>query len=213
MPKVSETYLETRRQQVLDAAYTCFARNGFHETTMQDIAGEAGVSYGVVYHYFDSKEDVIEATWQTRSDARMSRYERAQQKDTAPEILAEFLTLSMRRLDRPEYDQEMRLRVQLFGEALLSPRIGEKVRETWDDVFILLEDIIRRGQERGEINPELDGRSVARLYIAIHDGIVLQKSVDPDVDIWKITEALWALHQDVFWQGQGKESDAVEDGK
>jgi AcrR family transcriptional regulator len=73
MPKVSETYLETRRQQVLDAAYSCFAQRGFHETTMQDIAQEAGVSYRVVYHYFDRKEDLIEEAWEASREARTVR--------------------------------------------------------------------------------------------------------------------------------------------
>ncbi len=213
MPKVSDTYLEARRQQVLDAAFTCFAQNGFHETTMQDIAREAGVSYGVVYHYFRSKEDIVEVTWKVSHETRATRYQIAQQKTTAPEVLAELLDLYMRRLEQPESGPEMRLRIQLFGEALLNPRIGENLRRTWDDVLVILEEIIGRGQERGEINPNLDTRALARFYIAIHDGFILQKTVDPEVDIRKLTEVLWALHQDALWQNPGKEADSHENTK
>ena len=213
MPKVSETYLEARRQQVLDAAYTCFAQDGFYETTMQDIAREAGVSYGVVYHYFRSKEDVIEATWQASQEAREVRYRKAQEKTTAPEILAEILNLYMKRLELPESNSEMRLRIQLFGEALLNPRIGENLRRVWDDVLEILGDIIRRGQERGEINPDVDSRALARVYMAVHDGLVLQKTVDPEVDIGELTEIFWAMHRGELWKNQGEEADSHGNAK
>jgi AcrR family transcriptional regulator len=199
MPKVSDTYLETRRQQVLDAAYSCFARNGFHETTMQDIAREAGVSYGVVYHYFDSKEDVIEEVWQASREAREIRLRKAYEKTTVPDVLAEFLGLSVSRLERPESIPEMRLRIQLFGEALLNPRIAENLRGVWDYVLELLEDLIRQGQGRGEINPVIDTKALARAYIAVHDGLVLQKAIDPEVDIGKIIDVFRAMHQGALW--------------
>ena len=60
MPKVLPEYLELRRQQILDAAATCFSRRGFHQTTMQDICREAELSPGAVYRYFPSKDAIIE---------------------------------------------------------------------------------------------------------------------------------------------------------
>lgn len=213
MPKVSDTYLETRRQQVLDAAYSCFAQRGFHETTMQDIAQEAGVSYGVVYHYFDSKEDLIEEAWQARREARDLRYQEAQQMDTAPEVMAAFLNLSLKRLELPEFGTEMRFRILLFAEALRNPRIAEKLREVWNDVMEEFEDVIRQGQERGEINPDVEPRALARVYLAIHDGLVLQKTIDPDVDIWKLTEIFWAMHRSQQWLDQGMGGDGNGDIK
>ena len=61
MPKVSDRYLEERRQQILGAAVACFARQGFHRTTMKDIYSECGLSPGAVYDYFKSKDDIIVA--------------------------------------------------------------------------------------------------------------------------------------------------------
>jgi AcrR family transcriptional regulator len=48
-----------RRRQILDAAIRVFARQGFHSCRVSDIADEAGVAYGLVYHYFDSKDQVL----------------------------------------------------------------------------------------------------------------------------------------------------------
>jgi AcrR family transcriptional regulator len=61
MPKVSPEYLEARKNEILDAAFACFRRRGFHQTTMQDIYRETGLSPGAVYHYFRSKEEIIAA--------------------------------------------------------------------------------------------------------------------------------------------------------
>src|ERR1044072_1008423 len=61
MPKVSDDYLAARRQQILDAAAACFARDGFHRTSMQDIVRESGISAGLVYRYFAGKDDMIAA--------------------------------------------------------------------------------------------------------------------------------------------------------
>ena len=58
MPKVSDAYLAARRRQILDAAAACFARDGFHRTSMQDIVRESGISAGLVYRYFAGKEAV-----------------------------------------------------------------------------------------------------------------------------------------------------------
>jgi AcrR family transcriptional regulator len=62
VPKLSDDYREARRRQVLDAAVVCFARTGFHRTSMQDIVAESGLSPGAIYRYFTGKEEIVDAT-------------------------------------------------------------------------------------------------------------------------------------------------------
>ncbi len=206
MPKVSEVYMEARRQQILDVALACFARNGFHETTIEDICQEAQLSHGAVYRYFPSKEDIIEASsWRDR-EVRASRFAGAQQKGSAYHVLEEILCVYIRRLTHPEVESVMRLRVQLFGEALRNARIEATVCSTWDDVLQRFREIIQRAQEAGEVNPELDPHAVARVLLAIHDGLLLQKTIDKDVDVEKCEEALMALYSCNLWREQSKEA-------
>ncbi|MEZ0112017.1 AcrR family transcriptional regulator [Catenulispora sp. EB89] len=61
MPKVSEEHAAARREQILSAAQRCFARKGFHATSMNDVFAEAGLSAGAVYSYFRSKDEIIVA--------------------------------------------------------------------------------------------------------------------------------------------------------
>lgn len=61
MARVSQAHLDARRRQILDGASICFARNGFHATSMQDVLKEADLSAGAVYRYFSGKEELIAA--------------------------------------------------------------------------------------------------------------------------------------------------------
>lgn len=61
MPKVSAEHAAARREQILSAAQRCFARKGFHTTSMNDVFAEAGLSAGAVYSYFKSKDEIIAA--------------------------------------------------------------------------------------------------------------------------------------------------------
>ncbi len=61
MPKVTDAYRESRREQILVAAWKCFSRNGFHSTSMADVIREANLSAGAVYLYFRSKDEIIVA--------------------------------------------------------------------------------------------------------------------------------------------------------
>ena len=61
MPRVSDDHLAARRQQIVSAALRCFARDGFHATSVRDVVRESGLSAGAVYSYFPSKEELVAA--------------------------------------------------------------------------------------------------------------------------------------------------------
>src|SRR3954451_4141063 len=61
VPRVSEEPLIARREQILAAARVCFLSKGLHNTSMQDLIQEAGLSVGAVYRYFKSKDEIISA--------------------------------------------------------------------------------------------------------------------------------------------------------
>ena len=77
MPKVTEAYSAARRQQIIDAAYRCFARKGFHQATMRDIYAEANLSAGAVYHYFDSKAAIIQASFEFDYERSLALFDAA----------------------------------------------------------------------------------------------------------------------------------------
>jgi AcrR family transcriptional regulator len=203
MPKVSEAYLASRRQHILDAAAACFARKGFHQTTTDEICREAGVSPGALYNYFSGKEEIIRAvTALDKPDERLN--------DLVSDMEAngEFLRLNallrywFARLERPGIDTVMKMRVRGWAEALQNPQVEEEVLGRWKERLDTGEVLIHKSQKRGEINPELDARAAAQALQSVLDGFVLQWTIDPDVDIWKYLDVVLALFGGFFWQGE-----------
>ena len=205
MPKVSEAYLASRRQHILDAAIACFARNGFHQTTTDDICREAEISPGALYGYFSSKEEIIKAVAAQHSqDERMNNLVRQMGKTDDFLQVEALLTYWFSRLKRAAMDTAMRVRVRSWAEALQNPQVEAEVLARWAERLATGEEWIKKSQARGEINPDLDSQAAARALQAVLDGFVLQWMIDPDIDIQNFLEVVIALFGGSFWQGEQK---------
>lgn len=200
MPKVTEAHLEARRQQILDAAFNCFVRDGFHQTTMQDICREADLSPGAVYRYFSSKEEIIEASCEEGQKQFASIVNAEEDGDTL-QVLDELVDVFFGMLAQPGADVEMRLNIQLWGEALRNPRIMETSLRTRTAMMENLKAVIDRGQDRGEINPGLDSQAIAHVLLSAYEGLLLHKAIGPDIDIKQYVDVLKAMYSGLFWQG------------
>jgi AcrR family transcriptional regulator len=66
MPRITRARADARRHQIIEAALTCFARKGFHKTTMQDVVEQSGLSPGSIYCHFAGKQDIIVAVVEER---------------------------------------------------------------------------------------------------------------------------------------------------
>jgi AcrR family transcriptional regulator len=145
-----------RRAELLEAAVRVFARRGFHQSRVGDIAEEAGVAHGLLYHYFRSKDVVLETifreTW-TQLVADTRRIElagvplREQLRRFARIYLGSWLVT-------PEL-----VRV-LVREVARSPEVGDRVDEI-RALFQALQRIIEAGRDRGEVRSDVDAQVAA----------------------------------------------------
>jgi AcrR family transcriptional regulator len=157
MPAVSQ---EEKRRLILEAAVRAFARKGYHACRVGEIAEEAGVAYGLVYHYFGSKEEVLQSifrdTW-TQMLARIREME--EEGDPASEQVRKVTALLLRTWKR---DPDL-VRV-LVREVTRSPEQLQQQIEEIGHAYEALERIIRRGQESGEFRAELDPQLAATVF-------------------------------------------------
>lgn len=202
MPKVTEAHMEARRQQILDAAFKCFSENGFHQTTMQHICRAANLSPGAVYRYFSSKEEIIESSCVASQQQTSDLFESARQKGETLQVVNEIVGVFFGMLDQPNSETPLRLSIQLWGEALRNQNVKDMLETGRKEVHEQLTRVVAQAQAKGEINRDLDPAYIARLMLATYDGLVLQKGLDADVDVWKFTKVLMAMFGGDFWKGK-----------
>ena len=142
-----------KRQLILDAAVRVFARSGYHTSRVGDIAEEAGIAHGLLYHYFSSKDEllrtVVRESW-SRLIAALHAVE--ERDDPAPEQLRKVAAVLLRSWrDEPDL-----VRV-LVREVARSPHLSEQVDEL-REAFLVIQRVIERGQESGAFRRDLDAR-------------------------------------------------------
>ena len=180
---MTEASLTTdKRRLLLEAAVRVFARRGFHAARVGDIAEEAGVAHGLLYHYFSSKEEVLETIFrETWADLLAAVRDVEESGEPAQEQLRQVAAILLRSWRR---DPDL-VRVLVRGVA----RSSELDRHVGNvgDAFAAIERIVRRGQEAGELRPELDPRLTSVIfYGAIEElltGWVLELLPDSDEDV------------------------------
>jgi AcrR family transcriptional regulator len=143
--------VEDKRQQLLSAAVRVFARKGFHASRVGDIAEEAGVAHGLLYHYFKSKDQVLEAVFHENWSILLARLESVEETDEpAADQIRHIAAIVLRTwLHLPDV---VRVVIQEFGR---SPELAERIGELTRPIDVL-QRVIARGVERGEFRKEVD---------------------------------------------------------
>jgi TetR/AcrR family fatty acid metabolism transcriptional regulator len=144
-----------KRRVILDAAVRVFARQGFHTCRVSDIADDAGVAYGLVYHYFSSKEEILDTLFLERWDVMLVAIAQADATQQAPRqklrAIAAFIIDSYRH--DPELMKviivEVTRAANTFGRTHLA-----KIREAYGQIAAIVARAQSEGTFRKEITPE-----------------------------------------------------------
>jgi len=189
LPKLKPATQVARRAHILDAAEQCFAAQGFHRTTMQDICKAAGVSAGAVYVYFTSKEDLIAGICE-RDRAKLAG-ELAELAE-APDLLAALGQLARHyAVEQPAYKRVLVIEMGLESTrnaAIAS--IFQSVDRFCMDSFAKL---FERARAEGRIAPTLDSQTLAQVVATIGDGLFWRRAIDPNHDPKPLIETFLAL--------------------
>ena len=183
MPKVSQSYLNARRSQILEAANVCFSRDGFHRTTMQNIVKKSKLSPGAIYNYFESKEEIIEAIANERHAKEHLLVTEARKESDVASVLKRIRDAFFGELRNPKERLRRRVGIQLWAEAQRNPGILKIVRRGVNGPHKLLRAIISDAQRRKEISDGVDPDAAARFMIATFQGFVLQLEWDSQIKV------------------------------
>lgn len=167
-----------RRALILDAAERCFVRSGFHRTTMQDVAAEAGMSPGNLYRYFPSK-DAIMAGLAERDRAEVA--EDFARLAVADDFMATFARLGRKHLAEQPREKAV-LCLEIWAEATRNPAFAAMSRDFDCDIAGRITELFRQAKARGAIAATVDPAALAVLVTTVANGLYVRKAVAPDFD-------------------------------
>jgi AcrR family transcriptional regulator len=150
-----------KRRVILDAAVRVFARQGFHACRVSDIADEAGVAYGLVYHYFASKDEVLDTLFLERWNVML---ELIREVDSKPLPVREKLgAIASFIVDSYSHDPDL-MKVIIVEVTRAANSFGQthlaQIREAYD----LIGEIVTKAQEEGVFKPEIEARFAAMAF-------------------------------------------------
>jgi AcrR family transcriptional regulator len=144
---------EEKRRRILDAAVRVFARRGFHASRVGDIAEEAGVAHGLLYHYFASKDEVLETVFRENWAELLARFEQVEASDEPADDKLRGIVKILLRTWRNDPD----LVTVMVREVGRSAHLASQIEDIGKG-FAVIERVIGQGQAEGVFRAGLDAR-------------------------------------------------------
>lgn len=176
MPRVTLEHSAARRQQILDAAQACFLRDGFHQTSMQDVQREAGLSAGAIYLYFKSKNELILGIATRILDTLATLLPGEPAADAELPDLAGLVRRFLTEAERLQRDERLFvLALQIWAEATRDPLILESLQGSIAGLKARVRDVLARCQAQGLVPPEVDPAHLTMPLIGLAQGYIVQR--------------------------------------
>src|SRR5712691_5878690 len=176
MPQPHTDSVPDRHSQILDAALGCFAKRGFHQTSMHDISAEAGISVGLIYRYFENKEAVISAMADSHKKEIQAVMERARQ---APTLLESLEILFTAHCCENSPKVQSAFVADLYAEASRNPHVADLVRDVFQTSKDGVTDLIAQSPEAKGAPGSLAPNELAELIFAVARGMLLGDVLQP----------------------------------
>ncbi|MEM7097617.1 MAG: TetR/AcrR family transcriptional regulator [Pseudomonadota bacterium] len=177
--RTQEERREMSEKQMLKAAIRLFAKQGYLKTTLTEVGREAGYTAGLVSHKFGSKEGLLQAVVEHISERFLNdQLGSAIQEESANQSLNNYIEIYLTEVSLRA--GPMRALYAIMGEAVGSvPEIRQSIADLNSGARGRLKDIIQRGINQEEFNPDIDVEAAAALIIGALRGLVMQHLVDP----------------------------------
>jgi AcrR family transcriptional regulator len=184
MPKISEEKRQARRDQILAASWRCFSRRGVHSTSMEDIIREANLSFGAVYLYYKSKDELILAAFSAAFEEMRALLVPILTREEAyplPVLVRKITKIINLHAQRDKLNFGVAF-LMGWGEAPFNPKVKELIGGGQELYREALTAIVRKWQERGDIPAEAKPGDVARVMLSFFLGYIVQSAMIGGID-------------------------------
>lgn len=160
-----------KRRVILDAAVRVFARQGFHTCRVSDIADEAGVAYGLVYHYFPSKETILDTLFLDRWEVMLTAIAESEGTDRPPReklrAISSFIVDSYRR--DPDLMKVIVVEVTRAANTFGRTHV-DKIMQAYEGIA----RIVRQAQDAGAFRTDIDAMFAAQAFYGLVEQVLTQ---------------------------------------
>jgi AcrR family transcriptional regulator len=200
VPRITEQRRAERRRQILTCAWTCFSRNGFHATSMDDIIAATGMSASGVYRYFGGKDELIDAAGEESMAVFRALFDRLRNTEPVPDVATTIATIVEpvagsvgNNVDSTgEYDLS-RVAIQAWSEALRQPQLRERTGDFHREMRSQLTALARRWQHAGLLAPQSSPEAVGIVLATFMPGMLVARHAADRVSAEQVLAGLRGL--------------------
>lgn len=184
---------QERIRHIIEASTTVMARQGYANTSMKDIAREAGIAQGLIHYYFGAKEDLVLAVLREACGAMLEESRRSFGEATGDPLSRAWAALraaERRSIERPEL---FRLMLEMIPLSISNEALGAQLQELYSN---LCDETTEMVEELSEMLPTplpISSRDFAGVIVAAIDGLAVRGMVDPGADTSSLFRALGFL--------------------
>ncbi len=176
MPRVSAAHEQEVRERILDAATRVFAEKGYRASTIADVVRESGLSVGAIYTYFSGKDELIRASCDVIAGRGIDELaQRLAGASTTADRLAIAIRLYIETVDDWNGEPGQVTLVQAWAEADREPGVREMLAARRERLAGAGQMLLAQGVASGELPAALDVDAVTRAFLAMLDGLMLQR--------------------------------------
>lgn len=186
MTKEKTAKQKEKMRHILNAAVVCFAKKGFHSTTTAEICREAGMSPGHVFHYFSSKNEMIEAIAEHDREVFADIFAENEDVDNVVDSIIAIIRAVVRYITT--YHEFARLCIEINAEATRNPEVMCIFLENKKINKQMIVNLLRMGVQKNEIAKDLDPLIIADWLFILTNGVLCYSITDKSFD--------WAIHTD-----------------
>lgn len=176
MPKIVDHH--DRRRELAEAAWRVVLNNGIDGATTREIARESGYSAGVLAHYFENKDDILQAALELSHQTILQRFDEILVGCQGLAALRVFL-LDNLPIGRRQAE-ETNLEISFWSRALVNDELRDMQRAESKRFGEILHSLVEQAQARGELDPDANAREITELLGAMIDGLSVHAVLYPD---------------------------------
>ncbi len=173
-PKMPQEHREFRRQQILEAAWQCFAEKGYQETTIRVIAERMNLSTGIIYSYFKGKDDLLEAIHTCSMDNKKKIADNIRQKETAREAINELFSQFFKSYSMKDLKKGVQADIRFWSEAVKRKNFRKLFISQYKYIQKIITQSIQEGIKNGEFKSEFDLHGYVSFVSALFLGLEVQ---------------------------------------